>query len=363
MTLGLASLLVYIAICSMQTYAYGNYFTDYSIDINNSSVLSKNSDKNDPEVTPCPKASDILPCVCHFNQDHMYMDIDCSGVINDSDFARVFIQIIPFRRFRKLTIGPKVMVLSAGIFDDITFEQITEHGGTLEIVETLVLEPSINTLKEVDFSNNRLIEFPFSIMHQFEVLEVLHLQDNQYESVKDLHSPSVKDLSLGSDKMTDLPVFQANVLPALEVLSIVDSPIQNILPGSFSNLESLQQLTLTGLELFHIVSETFTEDECFTSLSLINSHIKQIDPNAIHFCPNMTVDVSNNDLILLDESTWKPLLEVYGSLDINGNPIWCDCSIAWLVQTSDFQARVIGQCNDGTDFADLTPDNFLDCRQ
>ena len=46
---------------------------------------------------------------------------------------------------------------------------------------------------------------------------------------------------------------------------------------------------------------------------------------------------------------------------IPGNPIQCDCDIAWLVLNRKFLKNISGKCHNGTEFKDLKSDAMKNC--
>ena len=46
---------------------------------------------------------------------------------------------------------------------------------------------------------------------------------------------------------------------------------------------------------------------------------------------------------------------------IPGNPILCDCEIAWLMLGRKYQRKIYGKCHNGTEFKDLDSNSMQDC--
>ena len=106
------------------------------------------------------------------------------------------------------------------------------------------------------------------------------------------------------------------------------------------------------------------------------------------FLPSTVINLDFNDIRELTEDSFRPLLEVLSQGDghifligeitccnvarcrtshsippvlcVTGNPVMCDCSMAWVAVNPDFLADVQGRCTDGTDFQNLDPNIFLD---
>ncbi|XP_063602853.1 oplophorus-luciferin 2-monooxygenase non-catalytic subunit-like [Penaeus indicus] len=71
----------------------------------------------------------------------------------------------------------------------------------------------------------------------------------------------------------------------------------------------------------------------------------------------MKLRLDGNSLTVLDEAVFRPLLEDEVSLFLVGNPLSCECDIAWLVTTPDFMARIADDaaCFNGQLLSDLDP--------
>ena len=80
------------------------------------------------------------------------------------------------------------------------------------------------------------------------------------------------------------------------------------------------------------------------------------------------IDLGLNSLNSLTDLVFGPLIEMaileQSKLYLAGNPLNCDCSIAWLVRNASLLAPVVGaRCDgDGISIGDVNWDQFKKCR-
>jgi hypothetical protein len=79
------------------------------------------------------------------------------------------------------------------------------------------------------------------------------------------------------------------------------------------------------------------------------------------------IDLSLNNIASLTDNIYGPIIDsaiLEGSkFYVAGNPIACDCSLAWLVKNARLLSIVVGaRCDgDGSPIADLGLDDFRKC--
>ena len=104
----------------------------------------------------------------------------------------------------------------------------------------------------------------------------------------------------------------------------------------------------------------------FDQILKITVYLNQFD---FVFTDNMPylIDLSLNSIGSLTDSTYGPLIDKALSegskLYLAGNPIQCDCSLAWLAKNGRLLSAVVGaKCDgDGLAIADVSFEEFRKC--
>ncbi|CAG0901509.1 unnamed protein product [Darwinula stevensoni] len=101
-------------------------------------------------------------------------------------------------------------------------------------------------------------------------------------------------------------------------------------------------------------------------VDLRDNGISRVEPGAIAgLAPSTKIYINGNDIAVLSELSFRPILDVLSSgdgvLDVSGNPILCNCEMAWLVLRRKFLRNVSGKCQNGTEFKDLDSDSIRAC--
>ncbi|CAL4061062.1 unnamed protein product [Meganyctiphanes norvegica] len=314
----------------------------------------------------CPKPEDIAPCLCVLDTEHSELNLDCRAVVDITQLQNVFQAEFPETSFNRLDMSrSSITVLPSGVFGNITFKHMDFLISSLEVVEDGAFGGSVETLKDLSFQYCNITQFPFESIKNFKVIESIWLRGNKYSAIPSFESDTLKWMTLGSPYLTEIPEFLPNTLPALEDLQFNDSPITNIVPGHFKNLHGLQSLSFRWLQLSGVLtanSFVWDEGQVVTWIDLFHNNYYKIEPGAIQFTEGMYVDIRFNLMDTLEEEVWRPLLELNGTLEVQGLDINCDCGIAWIVTNPQFlEYTVDAFCADGTSFFDLDPKDYIDC--
>ena len=136
-------------------------------------------------------------------------------------------------------------------------------------------------------------------------LKVLSLERNHITEIAPdsfNYMTSLQALNLGCNKLTSIDVSLFNKLSNLEILDISSNPLTHLPNGIFAELSSLKHLNLSNCQLHF-----FPRD-----LPLLE-----------------VLDLFNNSITTVSE---KSKLDIYPIelFKLGGNPLHCDCNVAWL---------------------------------
>ncbi|CAG0890035.1 unnamed protein product [Darwinula stevensoni] len=264
------------------------------------------------DESPCPGSDVIFPCNCLIDLGLRSVTVDCSNAFSGDEISYAFNHGLwpsnHFTEFRMVR-NEFVQELPEGVFANVSFKNIfIEHSALVSVHRTALL-PSKDQLETITIADCNLEDFPWEILPELGSLAWLFLAVNALNAVPPLNSSS------------------------LESLSIVGNRIRTLESGWF--LPNMQDLFLDYLSLL------------------------------AGFPTDVTIDFHFNEISEVNEESFRPMLEVVskgkGSISVHGNPVECDCSMAWVVLNPDFLAKLKGYCSDLTEFQDLDPNDFQDC--
>ncbi|CAL4063210.1 unnamed protein product, partial [Meganyctiphanes norvegica] len=248
--------------------------------------IKSNSDKKNY----CPARGLIFPCYCTHEYD--FMDLHCQYVGSEEALWNVFqnstyFERKNFREFRMIK-NKHVKVLEAGVFNDVTFTDFLMIASVLEEIEVGALDASFDTAKQLLVFNNKISNFPFESLKNFQ---------------------NLTHLDLGYNPIPKIPVDAFQGLTSLEFLNLGHTT-SNIQIGTFKNLTSLEILAVTQNNLTHIPSTFFhTSSPKLKIVELWENGVESVDPDAFDLTEGMYIGATRNSIHLIEEATWKPLLQ------------------------------------------------------
>ncbi|KAK3875817.1 hypothetical protein Pcinc_019331 [Petrolisthes cinctipes] len=256
------------------------------------------------------------------------------------------------------------------------------RGNVIESLEGRIFR-HLKLLKDLDLSENRIHDLADDALAGLSNLRVLHLQSNKLHSIPALNLklvPDLAELSLGGNEFEEIQASDFQYMRTLKDLDLSGANLEGVLfPESFRGLTGLRKLNLDHcglvtvpsvalsvlgqLEELHIGQNLFVTlptDVLQNNRNLQvlyvsrcphlqrlernvlehNLHIKTIvitnnpklvyiSPDALRFLPELRVlDLRRNNLHHLSEhaASWTDIEHWY----LEGNPISCNCSAAWL---------------------------------
>ncbi|CAG0899919.1 unnamed protein product [Darwinula stevensoni] len=242
-------------------------------------------------------------------------------------------------------------------------------------------------LRELWLSNNLLTSIP---AFRCDSLELLFLYDNKITSVEfdGWATPKLRELYLYNNLLTSVPAFKSD---SLEILNLRDNKITSvefhgwattklrdfaIARNPLSGLPSAAIKGMKNLETFHCYESNLGptllrgvlefQSKALKLVTLWGNNISEVEEGAITgLGPNTEIFLTNNEIVVLSEESFRPMLDIlskgYGVLNLTGNPIRCDCDIAWLVLNEKFLTSISGKCHNGTELKDLDVFAMKDC--
>uniref|UniRef100_A0A0P4WBP4 LRRNT domain-containing protein n=1 Tax=Scylla olivacea TaxID=85551 RepID=A0A0P4WBP4_SCYOL len=191
-------------------------------------------DRQDPQPLdyPCPDKNDIKPCVC-LSGGFMIRDLHCSDVANETQLAQVFSAKFPYRHFRSLVMvgNAGVRELRAGVFGDLTFQELRLVSGVLERVEAGALAKSHDTLNLMHFYYNNIYDFPLAELASFTKLREVRLYGNNFSLLPPLTSLSLEIFSIGYNPLKIINGTTFAATPALRELHLYGVNLTELQPG------------------------------------------------------------------------------------------------------------------------------------
>ncbi|XP_053651768.1 oplophorus-luciferin 2-monooxygenase non-catalytic subunit isoform X3 [Cherax quadricarinatus] len=261
---------------------------------------------------PCPIPDDIQPCVCVFDEDLYQLDLDCSAVLDEDDLYKVFQATFPFKVFRKFTIyeNSHLNFLPSDVFGEVQFEEISITKGVLNEVQNETFASSYLTAVTIDLSSNHIEYFPFHEVSSFTLLETLNIGFNNLTSISPMTSPTLKLLYLNHNT------------------------------------------------LYHIAANTFVELPSVQEIHLAGTQLQELKPG---LAEDSVIILYLNEVSLLEEEVWRPVLENNVTVVLTGNPLDCGCDLEWVVlNQSRWLPYLYGAiCYDGITLQELDPTFYI----
>ncbi|XP_075992025.1 artichoke [Anticarsia gemmatalis] len=235
---------------------------------------------------------------------------------------------------------------------------------------------SINTLKDFKMPNNKLVELRTGSFKDLRDLETIDLDNNDIEIIHPkaiANLPNLVSIYLSRNHIIDLPDKVFSNLPKLRILELQGNRLQYISLRAFDNipliqylnlsnnhisnidhsglrqLSSLEVLDLSFNKLTRLTRASFQYMEWLVELNLDNNLVCHIGGQPFDFMPRLKVlSLRHNRLSTVSEGTFAKLRNNIAILDIDGNPLICNCHIIWLKSWLSESTSVGPKCADGT---------------
>ncbi|XP_011875216.1 PREDICTED: chaoptin [Vollenhovia emeryi] len=246
-----------------------------------------------------------------------------------------------------------ILDLSFNNVDETTDKQFKDLGGLkifLLVNNSLTLMPGVrlSLLRELDVSGNPIEELTKESFLGYPRLEKLNLRNlNRTKSVdKDCLQPLryLKHLRIQTWPQAD-GFHLRHLLSGLPLRTVEIQVTEHLLKHQIQNVftKQLRELTITGNDLELISSEAFSTIEGGELvLRIKDTHVQRLQSDIFlsltKRLSQLTLDLRNNHInelspsIIYGNLSWETVGTnmVAGGLQVSGNPLECDCEIAWL---------------------------------
>ena len=205
-----------------------------------------------------------------------------------------------------------------GLFDELTV--LT----SLDLSENSLTElrrglfDDLKELTQLDLSRNQIYSIEEGTFDHLYRLAKLELNGNKLafiDKASFLGLDTLKYLNLSENGLSDLTKSAFVFVPRLEIVDLSRNPLGNVDFSSFEDIPALRELYLSHCQLRKV-----TPGQAMASLELL--------------------DVSFN---LLESFTFPCGGQVLSSLNIDGNPLVCNCTLNWISSVTQ-HAKIQGSC-------------------
>ncbi|CAG5056585.1 unnamed protein product [Parnassius apollo] len=222
----------------------------------------------------------------------------------------------------------KIMDIRSGSFRDlINLETIDLDNNKIEIIHPLAIS-NLPKVLSIYLSRNHIIDIPDRVFTNLPKLRVIELQGNRLQFVS-------------------TRAFENT--PLVQYLNVSNNQITSLENSGIRHLFSLEVLDLSFNKLTKITSESFRYMEWLVELNLDNNQICHISGKPFDTMPRLKVlTLRHNKLTSVAESHFEKLRNNIAILDIDDNPLVCNCAAIWLKSWLLESTSTGPKCADGT---------------
>ncbi|KAK7070458.1 hypothetical protein SK128_002722 [Halocaridina rubra] len=311
----------------------------------------------------CPLYSDIYPCTCYWDTDLNQPDLDCRNIVNLNELIAIFqTAFFPEKRFWRIRLsGAQLGDLPEDLFNDVQFDEVRMNNCNITSVHPEAFRSSKPNMDTMELYSNLLTDdsFPWSTLGEYLRLWRVHLHHNLFTRFPVLTSLAIEDINLWETPISTFSGVSFEGAPNLRIID-VNPNIIGFAEDSFISLQNLEELHLNNNQLGDLEEgQIVLNSPNFKYLYLNNNSISDIHPNAITGVTStrLKLFLEDNLLTTVKEEVFLPLmsrmLDGWGELDLEGNPLVCDCEMYWLLSNATLLSNIrSGSCN-GTELADV----------
>ncbi|XP_068235043.1 toll-like receptor 7 [Palaemon carinicauda] len=275
--------------------------------------------------------SRLSPCTCVGNTGNQAgkISITCPDTIHNTEELKGILtenkDYITTHVFRFSLQNSKVDgVISQALWGELDFVQVLLDNNEFDWVDNKAFANSNETLHYLSLKNNNLKQFTTGETNELPYLATLDLSHNNLSVV-----------------FTDAFTYKG-----LTYLDLSYNQITSIGKRSFAELDNLTELYLNKNQLTKLEEDTFKFN---SHSSLSDLLVIDISDNNINYIAKtafaglfwVQINLQNNQLKTVNEEAFNHVLvdsSYYAVISLMGNPIVCDCSVYWIVNSTRVQS-------------------------
>jgi len=262
------------------------------------------------------------------------------------EIKKAFRSHFPYNAVKSVWIqGTPITSLPADLFGIIKSQSFYIEVNNITTVDLKVFRQSTKTLGLLSLFGNKLTNFPFGKIVDFDILQTLNLGKNLIETIPDnaFSSNSLSTIIFAKNQIKHIGQNAFAKLPSLIYLEMSLNQMVTLGPMamSFSSHSSPQQINLSQNKIADVSTSTFSGAY----------------PSKIYF--------SQNKLTSLKKDVFETLItkvaQQNGFIEVSENPFTCrGCDYSWIALNKDLLAtKFIGfKCEDGKSIHNLTKSNI-----
>ncbi|CAG0900618.1 unnamed protein product [Darwinula stevensoni] len=211
----------------------------------------------------------------------------------------------------KIHNNTRPLKLPVEILGDLTLQSLWIGDTTVTNIQPSFILPSEDRLVNFTLQDSRLKEFPFHIIQGLRSLKKLWLRNNSLTSVPGLHSHSLEILDLDYNKIVAIEENGWHT-PNLRELGIGYNPLSSLPSAVIKGLGKLEKFYCSGCNLGPtlLMGQLEFRSKTLKVVSLWNNNISRLEPGALTGVNGeTTVYLIRNNITLLEESAFRPILE------------------------------------------------------
>uniref|UniRef100_T1ISZ5 LRRCT domain-containing protein n=1 Tax=Strigamia maritima TaxID=126957 RepID=T1ISZ5_STRMM len=297
-----------------------------------------------------PKCNDMVtdPCVCI----SVGSSTNCDGVTTGAKLKEFF-NTKPAATVDSITItnAHQLTSIPADVFGSVKTKHVFIAKTSLSSIDDNAFQGSENVLESIILNENNFPSFNFKSLTNLNKLDGFRITN---------------------DKLTEVPQEAFPNLPLILDIDLANNSITSIKNNAFHSLPFVRLIDLHGNKLTTIGDEVFNlgNTKNRVAINLNSNKISSITQNAFKDLKVKNLELENNKLETLPQTTFEPILNYLntlgnepGVIHLKGNPFKCNSSIRWLVtKSTTYKRRVANfKCHsNGKNLNQLTEADLTD---